>query len=131
MFKLLCFTAMLLITGSLCAIRASAQDSSAPCGRYSNDAPIQCLRPDASAYLESDCQTTGRLEACLPYHYNACYFRGMQAACRLYQMGQNCQGGDQNTCNYYVQLLRANTDCAMNSNPSACDWLRQQGFVTR
>jgi len=107
---------------------AQDQDPEAPCGRDENGLPLECARPDASADLESACLTTGRVENCVPYHQNSCLVRGFQQACRLYSLGQNCFGGDQNTCNYYVSLLRANTACVLDRDQSACAYLQQQGF---
>jgi hypothetical protein len=121
----------LAIVVAVTAVPARAQqgyDPGAPCGRDDDGNPLQCTRPDASANLESACMTTGRLENCVPYHRNACEIRGFAAACRLYQMGANCYGGDPNVCNYYVTILRANTACALNGDQTACAYLRQQGF---
>jgi hypothetical protein len=105
-----------------------AQGPEAPCGRDVNGYPLQCARPDPGANLESACMTTGRVENCVPYHRNSCEVRGFQQACRLYNLGRNCFGGDQNTCNYYVSLLRANTACSLDRNQNACAYLQQQGF---
>jgi hypothetical protein len=108
---------------------ALAQDDpGAPCGRDAYGRPLQCTRPDPSANLESACLTTGRVENCVPYHLNSCQVRGFPQACRLYNLGRNCFGGDQNICNYYVSLLRANTACWLDRNQSACAYLQQQGF---
>jgi hypothetical protein len=121
-----------LFLASLMAFAAPAlaqdPDPEAPCGRDEYGYPLQCARPDASANLESACLTTGRVENCVPYHQNSCLVRGFQLACRLYSLGQNCFGGDQNTCNYYVSLLRANTACALDRDQNACGYLQQQGF---
>jgi hypothetical protein len=107
---------------------AVAQDPSAPCGIDRDGTPLQCARPDPRANLESACLTTGRVENCVAYHRNACQISGFQQACRLYALGQNCFGGDQNTCAYYVSLLRANTACALDRDQSACAWLQQQRY---
>ena len=106
----------------------SAQDYGAPCGRDAYGSPLQCARPDAGANMESACLTTGRVENCVPYHRNSCEIRGFQQACRLYNLGQNCFGGDQNVCNYYVSILRANTACELDRNQGACTWLQQQRY---
>src|SRR5262249_11791013 len=121
-------TALLVIFSCLPGSPATAQDPGAPCGRDANGYPLQCVRPDAGVNLESACLTTGRVENCLPYHRNSCEIRGFAAACRIYNIGRNCLGGDQNTCNLYVSLLRANTACVLDRNPSACAYLQQQGF---
>ena len=121
-------TALLLAAGTFLLTPALAQDPGAPCGRDANGYPLACAKPDPSANLESACLTTGRVENCVPYHRNACEIRGFQLACRLYNMGRNCFGGDQKMCNYYVSLLRANTACALDRNQSACAYLKQQGF---
>jgi hypothetical protein len=107
---------------------AFAQDPNAPCGRDENGYALQCARPDASAEIEATCETTDRVEACVPYHQRACQVQGFQKACQLYALGRNCFGGDQNTCNYYVTILRANTACALNRDQNACAWLQQQGY---
>lgn len=125
---LLLSPALLVAAGILLLTAAVAQDPGAPCGRDANGYPLQCTRPDAGVNLESACLTTGRVENCVPYHRNSCEIRGSQQACRLYNLGRNCFGGDRNTCNYYVSLLRANTACNLDRNQSACVYLQQQGF---
>ena len=117
-----------LLLALLAAAPARAQDPGAPCGRDENGYPLQCARPPANVNLEAACITTGRLENCVPYHRNACEIRGFAQACRLYAMGRTCYGGDPATCNYYVSLLRANTACQLDRNPTACSWLQQQRF---
>ena len=125
----LCLSAVLLVlAGMMPASVASAQDAGAPCGRDQNGYPLQCARPDAGVNLEAACLTTGRVENCVPYHRNNCEIRGFQQACRLYNLGRNCFGGDPNMCNYYVSLLRANTACTLDRNQNACAWLQQQQF---
>jgi hypothetical protein len=107
---------------------AQAQNPNAPCGVDANGYPLQCGQATPSANLESACLTTGRVENCVPYHQNACQVYGFPAACKLYSLGRNCFGGDQNTCNYYVQLLQANTACGLDRNQQACAYLKSQGF---
>ncbi len=119
---------LVVIFANLLPGPASANDPEAPCGRDQNGYALQCARPDAGVNLESACLTTGRLENCVPYHQNSCQIRGFAQACRLYELGRNCFGGDQNTCNFYVSLLRANTSCQLDGNQSACAWLQQQQF---
>lgn len=127
--QFLCLSAALFVaTGSWLSTPVFAQDAGAPCGRDENGYPLQCVRPDPGANLESACLTTGRVQNCLPYHQNSCEIRGFQLACRLYNLGRHCYGGDQNTCNYYVALLRANTACNLDRNQNACRWLQQQQF---
>jgi hypothetical protein len=89
--------------------------------------PDPCTRPDPSANLEAACLTTARLENCVPYHHNNCV-RGFALACRFYNMGSQCYGGDRATCDYYISLLRANTACNLDRDQSACAYLQQQGF---
>jgi hypothetical protein len=122
------FAILALIGAVVACLPALAQDPGAPCGRDQYGYPLQCVRPDAGVNLESACLTTGRIENCVPYHQRACQIQGVQPACRLYDMGRNCFGGDQNRCNYYVGLLRANTSCNLDRNQAACAYLRQQGF---
>ena len=125
----LCLSAVLLVlAGMMPASVASAQDAGAPCGRDQNGYPLQCARPDSGVNLEAACLTTGRVENCVPYHRNNCEIRGFQQACRLYNLGRNCFGGDPNMCNYYVSLVRANTACTLDRNQNACAWLQQQQF---
>ena len=129
MLQFLCLSAALFVaTGSSLSPAVFAEDPGAPCGRDANGYPLQCVRPDPSANLESACLTTGRVQNCRPYHQNACEIRGFPLACRLYNLGRNCYGGDQNKCNYYVSILRANTACNLDRNPQACRWLQQQQF---
>jgi len=117
---------LLMVSGIFPLNLAFAQNPEALCGWDENGNPLQCVRPDSSANLESACLTTGRIENCVPYHQNSCEIRGFQSACRLYQMGRNCFGGDPNICNYYRSLLQANTDCTLDRNQNACMWLQQQ-----
>jgi hypothetical protein len=77
---------------------------------------------------ESACLNAGRVDYCLHYHRNSCEIRESQQACRLYNLGKNCFDGDQNSCNLYVSLLRANTACGINRDQTACAYLQQQGF---
>lgn len=117
---------LLVVSGIFPLNLAIAQNPEALCGWDENGYPLQCVRPDPSANLESACLTTGRIENCVPYHQNSCEIRGFQSACRLYQMGRNCFGGDPNICNYYRSLLQANTACTLDRNQNACMWLQQQ-----
>lgn len=129
MIRLLFLSLVLLAAAAVSPAHAQGgYDPGAPCGRDENGTPYPCTRPNPSANLEAACLTTGRVENCVPYHQNACQIRGFQQACRLYQMGANCFGGDPNMCNHYVTLLRANTACALSQDPNACAYLRQQGF---
>jgi hypothetical protein len=129
MLQGLCVAAALLVaTGCVLSPPVYAQDPGAPCGRDANGSPLQCVRPDPGVNLESACLTTGRVQNCLPYHQHACEIRGFPLACRLYNLGRHCYGGDPNTCDYYVSLLRANTQCTLDRNPQACLWLQQQQF---
>ena len=120
--------ALLLAPEIVSPTAAFAQDPNAPCGWDANGYPLQCAQPPPGASIEAACMTTGRPENCVPYHQTACQVNGIQAACRLYALGRNCFGGDQNTCNYYVSLLRANTACALDRDQNACAWLHQQGY---
>ena len=122
--------ALAAATGMPWGTAASAQgyDRDAPCGRDAQGYPLECVRPDSRFNLESACLTTGRVENCVPYHRNSCEIRGFQVACRLYNLGRNCFGGDPNACNYYVSLLRANTACSLDRNQQACMWLGQQRY---
>jgi hypothetical protein len=121
-------TALFVAAGMFSEAMVLAQDSGAPCGRDVNGYPLQCARPDPGVNLESACLTTGRVENCVPYHKNSCEIRGFQQACRLYNLGRNCFGGNPNICNYYVSLLRANTACNLDRNQNACVWLQQQRY---
>src|SRR5262245_61752169 len=114
------FSSVVLVAAAMLSGSAAAQDPGAPCGRDANGVPLQCVRPDPGANLESACLTTGRVENCVPYHRNSCEIRGFPLACRFYNLGQHCFGGDQNTCNYYVTLLRANTACNLDRDQNAC-----------
>lgn len=129
MVKLL--AAMVLLLGGWFTVSlgsAWAQtDPDAPCGRDENGYPYACST-DPSANIEAACLTSAEPRYCLRYHQRACQIQGIATACRLYNMGVNCEGGDPSVCNYYASLLAANRDCNLNGNPGACDWLRQQGF---
>ena len=118
----------LVAMAGLFATPGLAQDPGAPCGRDANGYPLQCTRPDSGVNLEAACTTTGRLENCVPYHQNSCEIRGFPQACRLFNMGRNCYGGDPAVCNYYMALLRANTACQLDRDQQACTWLQQQQF---
>ena len=120
--------ALFVASGGFLSTPIFAQDPGAPCGIDQNGYPLQCVRPPPNANLESACLTTGRIENCVPYHRNACEIRGFQQACRLYNLGRNCFGGDQNICNYYRSLLQANTACNLDRNQNACYWLQQQRY---
>jgi hypothetical protein len=109
------------------AAHAQPYDANAPCGRDANGYALQCTQENASANIQAACTTTGRPENCVPYHQNAC-LRGVQQACALYNLGRNCFGGDPNVCNYYLQLIHANTACAMDRDQGACAWLQQQQY---
>jgi hypothetical protein len=124
----LCLLATLLVfPGIFFSNPVFALDQEAPCGRDEYGYPLQCARPNSGVNLESACLTTGRIENCVPYHQNNCV-RGFQLACKFYNLGRNCFGGDQNTCNYYRSLLQANTACTLDRNQNACNWLQQQRF---
>ena len=103
--------AVIIALGGVVPGAARAQDAGAPCGRDANGYPLQCSRPDAGAYNESRCIVSATVEACLPYHQRYCQYNGIAAACRLFSLGRNCLGGDQQTCAYYMSLLRANNAC--------------------
>jgi hypothetical protein len=120
--------AMALVLFGAVPIRAMAQDADAPCGRDENGQPLLCTRPNPGVDLEAACLTTGRLENCVPYHQTACQIKGFAQACKLYEMGRNCYGGDPKICQYYVSLLRANTACTLDRDQGACTWLQQQQF---
>ena len=105
---------------------AQAYDPTAPCGRDENGVAYACAAVDANM-LEATCTTTASPYYCLPYHQRACQ-TGFALACQMAQLGANCQGGDPNQCQYYVDILRANSACALNGDPNACGWLRQQGL---
>ena len=108
-------------------IPASAQgyDPGAPCGRDENGVPYPCTRPDPNASLEAACQTTARIQNCLPYHQRACQIQGFALACRMLELGRNCYGGDPARCQLYVQILQANTACSFGDQ-AACAWIAQQ-----
>ena len=123
------FLTVALLAGICCrAAPVHAQDAEAPCGRDEYGRPLQCARPEPNANQESACLTTGRVENCVPYHYRACAVQGFPQACRLYNLGRNCSGGDPNMCNFYVSLLRANTACTLDRDQNACAWLSQQNY---
>lgn len=107
------------------AASAQAYDPNAPCGRdaYGNVLACQSVQPNM---LEATCLTSADPRYCLPYHQRACQVSGFALACRLAAMGQNCQGGDPQQCQYYLSILRANTDCTVNGNQQACAWISQQ-----
>ncbi len=131
LLRLLCAALLFLASPSTFLVPlafAQAYDSEALCGRDENGYPLQCAQPGASENLESACLTTARLENCLPYHQTSCQIRGFELACRVYAIGSNCYGGDPNQCNYYMALLQANRACALDNDPNACTWMRQQGF---
>ena len=107
--------------------QAQEYDPQAPCGRDENGFAYPCRVPDPSANLEAACLTTGRVQNCFDYHRNNCQ-RGFALACRLASLGSNCFGGDPNTCNYYISLLRANTACNLDHDQQACAWLQQQQY---
>lgn len=113
----------------LLATPAAAQsyDPSAPCGSdaMGNALPCHSVRDNM---LEATCMTTANPHYCLPYQQRACSVNGLQLACRMASLGQHCYGGNRQTCDYYVSLLRANTDCNVNGNPNACNWLARQVF---
>ena len=124
-----CLLALALVaTGSLISGKAMADDTEAPCGRDDNGDPLQCVKPNPGLDAEAACIATGRPEICVPYHQTSCQIRGFASACRLYDMGRNCFGGDPNICNFYLSMLRANTACQLDRNQGACDWLEQQQF---
>lgn len=125
------FAALLLACGLTMATgpggisRALAQDAAAPCGRDDNGDPLVCSRPDPGMDLEAACTTTGRPQNCVPYYQNNCA-RGFALACRMYDLGKNCAGGDPQTCNYFLSLTRANTKCSLDRDQAACAYLQQQ-----
>jgi hypothetical protein len=108
-------------------VLAQGYDPEAPCGRDETGLPYACTSV-AGNMLEATCQTTANPYYCLPYHQRACQVSGFAVACQVYQIGANCQGGDPNLCQYYVQILQANTACSMNGDQNACTWLLGQGF---
>lgn len=61
----------------------------------------------------------------MPYHRTSCFVRGFARACKAYNLGKNCYGGEQRLCDVYVKMLRANTACALDKDPSACNYLQQ------
>ena len=104
---------------------AQTYQQGVPCGQDANGNAMVCQSVQPNM-LEATCMTTGNPYYCLPYHQRACQVSGFGAACHLAQLGQNCQGGDPQQCQYYQNILRANTDCNVNGNQQACAWLSQQ-----
>ena len=106
---------------------AQAHDPAAPCGRdsYGNPLPCHSVRENM---LEATCMTSANPYYCLPYHQRACQVSGFASACRLAEIGQHCYGGNAQNGQYYQSILRANTDCNVNGNPNACNWLVQQNL---
>ena len=104
---------------------AQDYDPGAPCGRDAQGNPLPC-RSVRADMLEATCLTSANPYYCLPYHQRACQVSGFQLACQYATLGQNCLGGNPQQCQYYVGLLRANTDCNLNGNQAACAWLRSQ-----
>ena len=94
-------------------------------GEAGDDAPYQG-GGDVSQ-LEVYCTTEATPYYCVPYHQLYCQ-QGFALACNLFQLGQNCYGGDANSCNYYISIIQANRDCQVNGNGAACSWLQQQGL---
>lgn len=121
--------ACLLLALLLAPLAATAQgyDPGAPCGRDAQGNPLPCHSVSPNM-LEATCTTSANPYYCLPYHQRACTVSGFQLACRLAAMGQNCYGGNAQACQYYVSVLRANTDCNVNGNRAACNWLMQQNL---
>jgi hypothetical protein len=109
------------------AAPAQDYDPGAPCGRDANGIPYPCTSLSGNM-LEATCLTTANPHYCLPYHQRACQVSGFALACRVYEFGRHCQGGDPNLCQYYTQLLQANSACALNGDANACGWLQSQGL---
>lgn len=108
-------------------LAAQGYDPGAPCGRDENGNPYPCMSVSGNM-LESTCLTTANPYYCLPYHQRACQVSGFAVACQVFQIGQHCNGGDPGQCQYYVQLLQANSACALNGDQNACAWLQSQGY---
>ncbi|MFN6979354.1 MAG: hypothetical protein ACK4OP_14580 [Gemmobacter sp.] len=106
-------------------VAAQQHDPSAPCGRDENGVPYDCRR---IPMLEATCQTSADPRYCVPYHQIACQVHGFAAACRLWQMGAQCYGGDPAVCAHYIGLLAANRDCTLGGHAPACQYLAAQGF---
>lgn len=117
---------LLLVTLLLPApATAQAYDPAAPCGRDAQGNALPC-RSVRDNMLEATCTTTANPYYCLPYQQRACQVNGFPLACRMANLGQHCYGGNPETCQYYVTLLRANRDCNVNGHQPACLWLRAQ-----
>lgn len=119
--------AVLAFLAAPATVHAQAYDPSAPCGRDAMGNALPC-RDVGANMLEATCLTSANPYYCLPYHQRACQVNGFVVACRMVALGQNCYGGNPQACARYVSLLRANTDCNVNGNPNACNWLNSQQF---
>jgi hypothetical protein len=106
---------------------APASAQSGPCELDANG-ELYCYSNNSANMLEASCLTYADPRYCLPYHQRACQVSGFALACRMVSLGQNCTGGDPNTCNYYVQILQANRACNLEGNQQACSWMAQQGL---
>ncbi|MCC7319412.1 MAG: hypothetical protein IT542_00380 [Rubellimicrobium sp.] len=126
MFRAILFC-LALLSPALGFVPANAQnlDPAAPCGRDDLGRTLPCDVVDPNA-LEVQCATSANWQYCLPYHQRACQ-TGFALACNLASLGQNCQGGDPRQCQYYVDILRANTAC-LSGDQAGCAWLRAQGL---
>ncbi len=120
--------ALCLLLSAPAGAGAQGYDPGAPCGRDENGYPYPCTRPDPSASIEAACQTTARVENCLPYHQRACQIDGQALACPVYEIGSHCYGGDPATCQYYMSILQANSACGWGDQ-AACTWVAQQPFM--
>ena len=108
-------------------VPAIAHAQSGPCELDANGG-LFCYSNSNPNMLEASCLTYADPHYCLPYHQRACQVSGFAVACQLMSLGQNCLGGDPAQCNYYVQLLQANSACNLQGNQQACGWLQQQGL---
>ena len=99
---------------------------------FDNDGDGQIDEPDeydggspGMGQTEALCVATARLDYCLTAHNMYCRQFGLPGPCALAQIGNNCNGGDPRQCQYYQELIRANTACA-GGDPNACAWLGRQ-----
>lgn len=115
----------LLVTMSPAMVMAQ-EDTPPFCGAYPNGRPRSCSG-NGQGNMEATCLAQARVEICLIYHQFNCQ-RGFAAACRLTNIGQNCNGGDSQQCKFYQQLLVANRACNLDGNQQACYYLKQQGY---
>lgn len=78
--------------------------------------------------MEEICNATARIDACLFAHNMFCQQFGFPQSCALASIGNHCNGGDPGQCQYYQDLMRADTACRFGDQ-QACGWLAQQSVI--